>query len=104
EMFERIQGEPPRPLSRIITLQIGRIAVADFVHDRGQNQNDNLKDKVYLHNIGLYCSMTKPTNNMKTCPILNKSSINAGGYSNRTRATQFNPTGTVRKYANFQKK
>jgi len=48
--------------------------------------------------------MTKPTNNMKTCPILNKSSINAGGYSNRTRATQFNPTGTVRKYANFQKK
>ncbi len=28
----------------------------------------------------------------------------AGGYSNRTRATQFNPTGSVRKYANLQKK
>lgn len=28
----------------------------------------------------------------------------AGGYSNRTRATQFNPTGKVRKYANLQKK
>ncbi len=27
-----------------------------------------------------------------------------GGYSNRTRATQFNPTGKVRKYANLQKK
>lgn len=27
-----------------------------------------------------------------------------GGYSNRTRATQFNPTGMVRKYVNFQKK
>jgi len=27
-----------------------------------------------------------------------------GGYSNRTRATQFNPTGMVRKYANLQKK
>jgi len=27
-----------------------------------------------------------------------------GGYSNRTRATQFNPTGSVRKYANLQKK
>ncbi len=27
-----------------------------------------------------------------------------GGYSNRTRATQFNPTGNVRKYVNFQKK
>lgn len=27
-----------------------------------------------------------------------------GGYSNRTRATQFNPTGNVRKYPNLQKK
>ncbi len=27
-----------------------------------------------------------------------------GGYSNRTRATQFNPTGKVRKYLNLQKK
>lgn len=27
-----------------------------------------------------------------------------GGYSNRTRATQFNPTGFVRKYPNLQKK
>lgn len=25
-----------------------------------------------------------------------------GGYSNRTRATQFNPTGATRKYPNFQ--
>jgi len=25
-----------------------------------------------------------------------------GGYSNRTRATQFNPTGTKRRYPNFQ--
>jgi large subunit ribosomal protein L28 len=28
----------------------------------------------------------------------------AGGYSNATRATQYNPTGKVRKYANLQKK
>jgi len=28
----------------------------------------------------------------------------AGGYSNRTRATQFNPTGKKRRYANLQKK
>ncbi len=27
-----------------------------------------------------------------------------GGYSNATRATQFNPTGKVRKYANLKKK
>lgn len=40
----------------------------------------------------------------KICPITKKSSLVAGGYSNRTRATQFNPTGKVRKYANLQKK
>jgi large subunit ribosomal protein L28 len=40
----------------------------------------------------------------KTCPILGKSSKMGGGYSNRTRATQFNPTGMVRKYPNLQKK
>lgn len=27
-----------------------------------------------------------------------------GGYSNRTRATQFNPTGKVRRYVNLQNK
>lgn len=40
----------------------------------------------------------------KICVITNKSSQMQGGYSNRTRATQFNPTGKVRKYANLQKK
>ena len=40
----------------------------------------------------------------KVCPVLNKGSRMGGGYSNRTRATQFNPTGKARKYPNFQKK
>ena len=40
----------------------------------------------------------------KVCSITNRSSIRAGAYSNRTRATQFNPTGMTRKYANLQKK
>lgn len=40
----------------------------------------------------------------KICPVLKKGSIVGGGYSNRTRATQFNPTGMVRKYPNLQKK
>ena len=39
-----------------------------------------------------------------TCPISNKTSQRGGGYSNRTRATQFNPTGSVRRYPNLQKK
>jgi large subunit ribosomal protein L28 len=41
---------------------------------------------------------------MKSCPVTKKSSQMQGGYSNRTRATQFNPTGMVRKYPNLQKK
>lgn len=41
---------------------------------------------------------------MKTCVITKKKSVVGGGYSNRTRATQFNPTGKVRKYLNIQKK
>mgnify|MGYP001611068434 CR=1 FL=1 len=40
----------------------------------------------------------------KICAITKKGSIVGGGYSNRTRATQFNPTGKVRKYPNLQKK
>lgn len=40
----------------------------------------------------------------KTCPVTKKGSKMGGGYSNRTRATQFNPTGQVRKYPNLQKK
>ncbi|KKS04842.1 MAG: Uridine kinase [Candidatus Nomurabacteria bacterium GW2011_GWC2_41_8] len=40
----------------------------------------------------------------KICAVTKKSSIVGGGYSNRTRATKFNPTGKVRKYPNLQKK
>ena len=41
---------------------------------------------------------------MKTCPITKKGSLVGGGYSNRTRATKFNPTGLRRRYPNLQKK
>ncbi len=40
----------------------------------------------------------------KICIITQRSSIKGGGYSNRTRATKFNPTGKTRKYLNLQKK
>lgn len=40
----------------------------------------------------------------KVCAITKKGSIVAGGYSNRVRATKFNPTGKVRKHPNLQKK
>ena len=38
------------------------------------------------------------------CAITKKTSKVAGGYSNRIRATKFNPTGMVRKQPNMQKK
>jgi large subunit ribosomal protein L28 len=40
----------------------------------------------------------------KTCPVSKRSSIMGGGYSNATRATQYNPTGKVRKQLNLQTK
>ncbi|MFA6294851.1 MAG: bL28 family ribosomal protein [Candidatus Paceibacterota bacterium] len=40
----------------------------------------------------------------KICQITKRGSIVGGRYSNRTRATQFNPCGAIRKYPNLQKK
>ena len=40
----------------------------------------------------------------KTCDLTGTGSQVGGGYSNRVRATQFNPTGKRRRYANLQKK
>lgn len=36
--------------------------------------------------------------------VTKRRSVVGGGYSNRTRATQFNPTGKKRRYINLQKK
>ena len=38
------------------------------------------------------------------CQITGRGSVVGGRYSNRTRATQFNPCGTMRRYPNLQKK
>ncbi|MDE2213059.1 MAG: 50S ribosomal protein L28 [Patescibacteria group bacterium] len=40
----------------------------------------------------------------KICPVTKKGSRVGGGYSNRVRATKFNPTGSVRRQPNMQKK
>lgn len=40
----------------------------------------------------------------KVCDITGKTSQVGGGYSNRTRATKFNPTGKRRRQINLQKK
>ncbi|MBU3969019.1 50S ribosomal protein L28 [Patescibacteria group bacterium] len=40
----------------------------------------------------------------RKCAVTGKNTKIAGGYSNRTRATQFNPTGTKRRKANLKKK
>lgn len=40
----------------------------------------------------------------KICDITKRGSVVGGRYSNRTRATQFNPGGAIRKYPNIQRK
>jgi len=39
---------------------------------------------------------------MKTCFVCHKGSVVGGGYSNRIRATKFNPTGKIRRQPNLQ--
>lgn len=38
----------------------------------------------------------------RTCAICEKQSLMAGGYSNRVRATKYNPTGKYRRQPNLQ--
>lgn len=40
----------------------------------------------------------------RECAVTGKSTLIGGRYSNRTRATQFNPCGKVRRSANLQKR
>jgi len=40
----------------------------------------------------------------RTCPVTQKKTSVGGGYSNRTRATQFNPTGKRTVKPNLQKR
>ena len=40
----------------------------------------------------------------KECIVTGKSTQIGGRYSNKTRATQYNPTGKVRRKANIQKR
>lgn len=40
----------------------------------------------------------------RICQITKVGSVVGGRYSNRTRATQFNPCGNIRRYPNLQKK
>lgn len=40
----------------------------------------------------------------RTCPVTKKKTQVGGGYSNRTRATEFNPKGKRRRSPNLQKK
>mgnify|MGYP001558005461 FL=1 len=40
----------------------------------------------------------------RECAVTGKSTQVGGRYSNRTRATQFNPTGKVRRKANLHKR
>ena len=50
--------------------------------------------------VGLWYHLS--TSMTKSCPICKRGSILGGGYSNRTRATKFNPTGTRRRHVNLQ--
>ncbi len=62
------------------------------------------KTKLSLHFQLSYATMLFYKSMAKVCAITHKHSLMGGRYSNRTRATQFNPCGNIRKYPNLQKK
>ena len=49
-------------------------------------------------------SLRKSESIMKKCDVTGRSSTVGGKYSNRIRATKFNPCGTRRRQVNLQKK
>ena len=51
-----------------------------------------------------FCGVSIAPIMAKKCAVTGKTSQVGGGYSNRTRATQFNPTGKRRRQVNLQKK
>ena len=66
---------------------------------------ENMKLISCMGNLRYYASYDSIVTTMaKICEVTKRGSIRGGGYSNRTRAKQFNPTGIVRKYPNLQKK
>ena len=101
-MRDRIERKPSRQPRRRITQPIGHVAVRHFVENNRENKDNNPKNDVWLHILRTNGTMRERM--AKTCPITHKSSQVGGGYSNRVRATKFNPTGKVRKHANMQKK
>ncbi len=69
---------------------------------RGKDKND--KAKKYLHICWFRILCYHATTMARACEITGKSTQIGGRYSNRTRATQFNPTGKVRRKANLQRR
>ncbi len=90
-----------------------------FVEDDGEDEYNDEKECVFEHRCVLYSAdmlrvfyftcafvytMVACMPHMaKTCPITQKTSQVGGRYSNRTRATQFNPCGKTRRQVNLKK-
>jgi large subunit ribosomal protein L28 len=74
------------------------------VDNHRKQKNGDKKYGVNTLHITLYMLAYRYYKNMKCCPITKKGSMMGGGYSNRVRATKFNPTGKKRKYPNLQTK
>jgi len=51
-----------------------------------------------------HTSIEAKKSKMAKCAITNKGVQTGGGYSNKTRATKFNPIGKVKRRPNIQKK
>jgi len=75
------------------------------VSDAGNDAGEVFRHTQLLEKYTNYDSIARYQTHMsRVCQITGKGTQVGGRYSNRTRATQFNPCGKVRRAPNLQKK
>src|SRR6185369_16346151 len=102
DVRDRIEGQTVRKSCRRVPEGVSSEAVGHLVDDYGENKDDKRENNGHSCSFGAlwYHASTMA----RACEITGKSTQVGGRYSNRVRATQFNPTGKVRRKANLQKR
>ena len=101
-MRKRIEREAAGQSRGRVAERVGGVAVRYFMCDDGENKDDEGEDGFHVYRFRILCYHA--TTMARACEITGKSTQIGGRYSNRTRATQFNPTGKVRRKANLQRR
>src|SRR3989344_3432640 len=101
-MRERIESKTTSEACSRVAKRVSGVAMRYLMCDDRKDKDDEGKNSVHVCVCSTLCYHA--TTMARACEITGKSTQIGGRYSNRTRATQFNPTGTVRRKANLQRR